>query len=179
MRLTKFLVAAAGMLLAWSTPVRADGLEDMAFVRGIWVSKVEFQTDKGNWGQPVEAQATGQTILGGAMVEIDAVVPFPGATFMMRMTLAYDRFNKAYRMVVFDDINGYADLYSGGKAGDGSIVVDNASSGTAFPDGKGGLVIGRITLSPAKEGWKFSADVAPTKGGPWSPYMRMTFSPRK
>lgn len=53
------------------------------------------------------------TIVCGSFYRILTLVAFPGAAFQFEMTLSYDKFNDAYRVLLFDDINGYLDLYSG------------------------------------------------------------------
>lgn len=176
---TRLLSLLFAVVSVCSGVARAESVADFAFIQGIWTSQTEFQTDAGGWSPAVKAEATGQTILGGAMYQLDAVIPFPGASFFMRMTFTYDRFNKVYRVVVLDDINGYADVYYGRRSEDGSIIVDNLKSGTSFPDGEGGLVYGRLTFSPNDGGILFNADIATGEKDDWRPYLRMTFSPRK
>jgi len=175
----KYLFYISFLVAGFNCAAMAQSIDDFSFIEGVWTSNVQFQTEKGDWGSPETAQATGQPILGGAMRELDAVVPFPGATFMMRMTFAYDRFNELYRIVVFDDINGYADLYMGRKTEAGAIVADNLETGTAFPDGAGGKVFGRLTIAPNDGGFQIDADTTSGADKAWSPYMRMRFTPRE
>ena len=170
------LLFAVGLFVGG--PAHAESAADFAFLQGVWASKTEFQSDDRKWSSATKTEATGQPILGGAMFVLDTAVPFPGATFVMRMTFAYDRFNKVYRVVVFDDINGYVDVYTGAKSEDGIIVVDNLTSGTAFPDGKGGMVYGRLKLTPGDGVFRIDADISTKVDRDWRPYMRMAFSPR-
>lgn len=164
--------------LIFGGPAYAQSVENLAFLQGVWTSETEFQTDAGEWGPVVSNVATGQPVLGGTMFELDTVVPFPGASFLMRMTFAYDRFNSVYRVAVFDDINGYVDIYSGARSEDGTIVFDNLASGTAFPDGTGGFVFGRLKLVPGVGTFRIDADISTSTDRTWRPYLRMTFSPR-
>lgn len=172
-----FFIAAAGVSLL-SAAAGAEGVEDFAFVQGVWSTQTSFVGDDGVWGEPVDQIASGQALMGGNAYQFEAAVPFPGATFMMRFTLSYDRFNEVYRVVVLDDINGYVDVYAGQASADGGVLLDNLATGTSFPDGEGGFVAGRLHLYPTDTGLELDAEVSTNAGASWSPYMRMVALPR-
>jgi len=156
----------------------ADGLEDFAFVEGVWQSQTQFLNEDGSWSVSLEAQATGQTALGGAFYQLDAIVPFPGAVFTMRMVFSYDRFNHVHRLIIFDDINGYTDAYVGLARPNGGVIMDNVRTGTGFPNGEGGQSFARLVLQPTDTGFEVLADISVDTDEIWIPYMRIVFEPR-
>jgi len=172
------ILAACLFSAGMATMALADDLEDFALIEGVWRSQTQFVAEDGSWAAPVEAQATGQTVLGGAFYELDAIIPFPGAAFTMRMVFAYDRFNQAHRLIIFDDINGYADLYVGGAHDAGGVRMDNLTTGTGFPNTEGGKVFGQILLRATGTGFEILAEASVDDGETWTPYMRIAFEPR-
>ena len=92
------------------------------------------------------------------------------------MTLSYDQFNHAYRVVFLDDVNGFMDIYAGQLENE-VLIVSNANTGTTFPDGQGGVVIGKLVFEKTHLGFQLNAYTSGSEDGPFDPYMTMGFSP--
>lgn len=156
--------------------VEQGGIERLDFMKGRWNIVAQYY-DKDGWGEPLKAErATADTALGGAFVRLNAPIAFPGATFQFEMTLSYDRFHGNYRFAFLDDLNGYMDIYTGDFVGD-TLVVSNAETGTDFPDGNGGVVIGKLEISKLDAGYQLLGHIAGQAEGPYTPYMKLTFTP--
>lgn len=168
--------AALALLVLFTVPAQAqDGLDALTYMKGKWTVSGAFY-ENGAWGAPTAPmRATGDTVLGGAFIRLDAPISFPGADFQFEMTVSYDRFHGSYRLAFLDDLNGYMDIYEGGQRG-GVLTVSNADTGTHFPDGEGGIVIGKMDIEKTPQGFVLNAFTASEKDGPYSPYMRLEFT---
>ena len=123
---------------------------------------------------PVSAVA--QSVIGGSFIRLNMPVAFPGATFQFELTLSYDSFNNIFRLVALDDVNGYMDVYSG-QLKDGILIVTNNTTGSAFPDGQGGFVYGKLEIRQAKIGFQILGYTSSHINEPFAPYMQLDFSP--
>jgi hypothetical protein len=173
----KLLQMAAFMLLFVFVPtVQAqDSLENLAYIKGKWTVTTAFY-EEGKLGPVSEPdRAAADTVLGGSFIRIDAPVSFPGGTFLFEMTLSYDQFHQVYRLAFLDDLNGYMDVYEG-TMNEGVLSVNNADTGSNFPDGNGGVVIGKLEFTKTEDGFLVTSYIASQKEGPYSPYMRLTFT---
>ena len=128
-------------MVMFTTVVNAnEKINAIRYIEGNWSVVTRFFED-GKWGTPLTgARAIAQKALGEAFIRMNFRVAFPGATFQYEMTLSYDQFNKVYRLAFLDDVNGYMDVYSG-QMTDGLLTVFNTNTGTAFPDGEGGICL--------------------------------------
>ncbi len=149
----------------------------LEYLVGKWDAHTSFYGEEG-WENSVKIEAIANTYLNGSFTKMQLDIPFPGALFKFEINFSYDRFNEEYRVVFMDDINAYLDVYRG-KFEEDVLIVENTSSGTAFPDGNGGYVYGKLQLtSNETRGFELIADVANEVEGPWSPYMKITFLPK-
>ncbi|WP_286830777.1 MULTISPECIES: DUF1579 family protein [Kordiimonas] len=171
------LVIFAGVSVqATDTTSGEDGIDRLSFMEGRWTIVAQYHGEDG-WDTPLPAQrATADTVLGKSFVRLNAPVAFPGATFQFEMTLSYDRFHNIYRFAFLDDLNGYMDIYTGGFEGD-TLIVTNANTGTDFPDGNGGVVIGKLEIMKTESGYQLLGHISGSKEGPYTPYMKLTFTP--
>lgn len=153
-----------------------DSLKAINYMTGRWTVSTSFHGENG-WVEPqATTRATADTTLGGSFIRLNMPIPFPEANFQFELTLSYDRFNDAYRLAALDDLNGYLDVYEGQMEG-GTLVVTNTGTGTAFPDGQGGKVYGKLEITPTETGFLLLGYTASEKSGPFSPYMKMAFTP--
>lgn len=173
--MNKIFLCMTALFLALTNAVQAEEtLEDLQYIEGKWSVASSFYADD-KWTEPMAAmRATADTVLGGSFIRVDAPVSFPGGTFQFEMTLSYDRFHSIYRMMFLDDLNGYMDVYVG-KMKNGILSVSNAETGSSFPDGNGGVVIGRLDIEQSKGGFVVTSFIASKPIGPYSPYMRLEF----
>ena len=170
MRIKLFVLSA---LLSFADPAAAtpDGLD---YMLGKWNATTTFYAE-GAWGEPVESRAVVDTHMGGAFIKLSMTVPFPGAAFEFEFFLSYDKFNQVYRLAFLDDLNGYLDIYTG-QMQDGILKVDNRNTGTAFPDGKGGHVVGALEFKPTTGGgFSLFAQTGSHASAELQPYMRVEF----
>ncbi|NVJ96530.1 MAG: DUF1579 family protein [Alphaproteobacteria bacterium] len=169
------LLAATNMAPATGA-FAEDELEAIGYINGRW-NAIATYYDTDHWAAPLApARAVADTVMGGAFIRLQMPVAFPGATFQYEMTFSYDRFNGEYRFGFLDDLNGYLDVYAG-QMQEGIVTVLNADTGTAFPDGEGGKVIGKLELGQTDTGFQIMGYISATKDGPFSPYMKLDFSP--
>lgn len=152
-----------------------DALDAVSFMEGRWRFVSTF-FENGVRGTPQEPkEAVTERTLGDAFIRMNLPVTFPGATFQFEMTLSYDRFNQVYRLAVLDDLNGFMDMYSG-QMKNGVLTMTNVETGTAFPDGKGGLVFGKLELHKTADGFQLHGFVSSAPEGPFENYMKMAFT---
>lgn len=165
------------LLMTSTTVVNAnEQIDATRFMEGRWNVVAHFFED-GKWATPKAPElATAERVFGSAFIRMDMPVAFPGTVFQFEITLSYDRFNNAYRLAALDDVNGYMDIYSG-QMKDGMLTVTNATTGTAFPDGEGGFVYGKIEIQQTPEGFQFQGYTSSQAQGPFAPYMRLEFTP--
>ena len=168
-----FMVLA--LALAAVPRIAVADIEDIDYVLGRWHAQTDFYQDD-IWQSTGTTRALGDTKLGGAYYVLNTTVLFPGDAYAFEVIISEDRFNGGFRAAFFDDRNGYMDVYYG-DIQDGVLVMDNLSTGTAFPDGAGGKVYGRVDLSQNERGFVLVAYIADTPDGEWAPYMRVTFEP--
>lgn len=151
-----------------------DSLEALSYMKGKWTVTSSFHED-GKWADPTAPmRATADTVLGGSFIRVHAPVSFPGSTFQFEMTLSYDRFHGVYRAMFLDDLNGYMDVYLGTSEGE-VLSLNNAETGTSFPDGEGGVVIGKLDIEKSADGFVVTSFIATEKTGPYNPFMRLKF----
>lgn len=165
-------------LLVMSTTVvnASEQIDATRFIEGRWDTVTSFFENE-KWGTPKASErATAQSVFGSAFIRMEMPVDFSGTVFQFEITLSYDRFNNEYRLAALDDVNGYMDIYSG-QMKDGMLTVTNATTGTAFPDGEGGFVYGKIEIQQTKEGFQFRGFTSGNPKGPFAPYMRLDFTP--
>ncbi len=150
------------------------------YVEGPWNVVTTFFED-GKWGTPSPATRTlAESAMGGAFIRLNTPVPFAGATFQFEMfrfemTLSYDRFNHVYRVAFLDDLNGYMDIYTG-QIKDGILTIENTNTGTAFPDGNGGFVYGKLEIQPTEDGFSLHAYTSGSVEGPFVAHMKLEFT---
>ena len=166
-------------LLVMSTTVvnASEQIDATRYLEGRWNMVANFFED-GKWGTPKAPEiATAKKVFGSAFIRMEMPVAFPGTAFQFEITLSYDRFNNVYRLAALDDVNGYMDIYSG-QVNDGMLTLTNATTGTAFPDGEGGFVYGKVEIHQTKEGFQFQGYTSSNPKGPFAPYMKLDFTPR-
>lgn len=171
----KILLYLSALFLAFGPVVAADEqLEALSYIEGKWsVTSAFYEEEK--WADPMTPmRATADTVLGGSFIRVNAPISFPGGVFQFEMTLSFDKFHGVYRAMFLDDLNGYMDVYVGQLEG-GILSVSNAETGSSFPDGQGGIVIGRLDIEKSGDGFVVTSFIASQKGGPYSPYMRLLF----
>lgn len=119
------LITAAGLAgQVESTEQLPAKINDVKYIEGKFEVVSTLFVD-GKWTEPsVKGQAAASRILDHAFIRLSTPVAFPGATFRFEITFSYDRFNRAYRLVLMDDLNGYLDLYSG-NIKEGILTVEN------------------------------------------------------
>ncbi len=171
-KLTLFMTA---LFLAFTASAQAKGsLEDLSYIEGKWSVTSSFYVED-KWTEPMASmRATADTVLGGSFIRVDAPVSFSGGIFQFEMTLSFDRFHSIYRTMFLDDLNGYMDVYVG-KMKNGILSVSNAETGSSFPDGNGGVVIGSLDIEKTEGGFVITSFIASGKAGPYAPYMRLGF----
>ena len=172
MRILQYLF----LILIVTTAAKAnEPFDAIQYVEGQWQVVTTF-FEEGKWGTPSPATTTvAERALGGAFIRLNTPIPFPGATFQFEMTLSYDRFNHVYRVAFLDDLNGYMDIYTG-QMEDGILTITNTNSGTAFPDGNGGFVYGKLEIQPTKDGFSLHAYTSGSVEGPFASYMKLEFT---
>ncbi len=171
----KLSLYVTALFLAFSPVVEAEEtLEALSYLEGKWSVTSSFYEEE-KWAAPMAPmRATADTVLGGSFIRVNAPVSFPGGVFQFEMTLSFDKFHGVYRAMFLDDLNGYMDVYVGELEG-GVLSVSNAETGSSFPDGNGGIVIGRLYIEKSDDGFIVTSFIASQKVGPYSPYMRLLF----
>lgn len=169
------LITTAGLAgRVESTEQPPAKINDVTYIEGKFNVVSTLFVD-GKWTQPsVKEKATASKTLNRAFIRLTTPVAFPGATFRFEITLSYDRFNRVYRAVLMDDLNGYLDLYTG-DIKDDVLIVKNDGSGTAFPDGSGSYVYGKLEIKKTHNGFEIFALTSSDKLK-YEPYMKLTFS---
>ena len=80
------------------------------------------------------------------------------------------------RLAILDDVNGFMDIYYGDMEG-GILSASNLETGTAFPDGNGGFVFGKLEIEQTSGGFQIRGFISSGKDQPFEPYMSLDFSP--
>lgn len=175
MKLLTPLFVALTMLAAFPSQAE-DGLAAFSYMEGRWVTKTAYHSD-GQWGEPTApGRATADTMLGGSFIRLDTPIIFAGAPFQFEITVAYDRFNKVYRLAVLDDLNGYMDFFNG-TAADGVLSATNADSGTAFPTAEGPRATAKLEIVKTETGFEIVGYLGQEGSDTYAPYMRIMFEP--
>jgi hypothetical protein len=171
--LQKFVVI---LMIMFTTVANAnDQSAAIDYIDGRWDVVATF-FENGQWGAPnAPARAVSERVLGGAFIRLNMPIAFPGQTFQFEMTFSYDRFNNTYRIVALDDVNAYMDVYSGPMKGD-ILTATNENTGTAFSDGNGGFVFGKIEIQETKNGFQLRAYTSSGAEEPYSSYMKIDFT---
>ena len=157
---------------AWAQD--ADGLKPVRYIEGEWDMQVSFYQE-GKWvpsGPSVKASSS--TLLSNSFIRMNMPVQFGGGLFQFEITVSYDRFNKAYRLILLDDLNSYSDIYSGQIQGD-KLSLTNAETTTAFPDGEGGLIYGKLVLYQTEKGFDLKSYLS-NDMKKYDPYMILVFT---
>jgi hypothetical protein len=153
----------------------SDQVDAIRYIEGRWTMVATF-FDEGKWGTPAApVSAVAQSILGGAFIRINMPVAFPGAIFQFELTLSYDSFNNVYRLAALDDVNGYLDIYSGQMI-DKVLMATNNTTGSAFPDGNGGFVYGKLEIQQTEHGFQILGYTSSSNNEPFAPYMKLAFN---
>lgn len=153
----------------------SDQIEAIRYIEGRWTMVATF-FDEGKWGKPAApVSAVAQSVIGDSFIRLSMPVAFPGAIFQFEMTLSYDSFNNVYRLVALDDVNGYLDVYSG-QMKDKILAATNNATGSAFPDGKGGFVYGKLEIQQTEHGFQILGFTSSSIDEPFAPYMKLDFN---
>ena len=166
-------ILAQSMILVSSLNAN-NQFEAIKYTKGSWVMQATF-FEEGKWATPKSpVSAVADTTLNDAFIRMRVPVEFPDTVFQFEMTLSFDRFNNTYRLAFLDDVNGFMDIYSGTMR-DGILTVTNAETGSTFPDGNGGKVIGKLEIQAVDKGFQIRAYTSSKPQGPYTPYMKLDF----
>jgi hypothetical protein len=190
--LALFAAVALAAAIPVSAPVRAQAsagqmaipvwvgvapeMKRLHALSGLWRHEIEiYRPKKAEWEKAGEFFGRYDKSLGGFYLEGAYAVPLGGgAGFTNRLIMSYDKFRRAYRMVLFEDVVGLIDLYEGKFSGD-SLTFTNKESGTYGPNMRGELEPVRMTYSFKGEA-PASILVEAFRKGAWVNMMRFNLS---
>ncbi len=160
-------------------PDAAERQSALHFLLGSWDAQARFYDGEQDlWVETSATRLTGETIMGGGVVELSGDIAFTGATFRNRLTFSYDPFRQHYRLAVLDDLYHFMDIYSGDVSENGVLDLDNLTTGSAIPL-ESGLMAGRLqfALHAERPGFTLEAEISTDQGETWDAYMVVDFTP--
>ncbi len=144
-------------------------VRDLEWMAGSWNVTVKWfappPSDK-SFDFPTESLI--EPVLGGTFLQERIIVPLGQMRNDMIGLRSFDRFRGVYRIVWLDEISTLADIYEG-TATDGSIVVTNLKSGTAYVGADGVDTFLRITQRPGadRDGFTLTWEASQDAGATW------------
>ncbi len=114
-------------------------------------------------------------ILGGAALLVEGPHPFSPEPIDVLVILAYDRFNRVYRLSAADAMTGQLDIFEGDWDGD-RLVMTNVRANTFVTDQSSGQRFhSRLVISPGTP-LTIESAFSPDEGKTWFPPSRQEFT---
>tara|TARA_R110000868_G_scaffold53249_1_gene167327 strand:+ start:25627 stop:26175 length:549 start_codon:yes stop_codon:yes gene_type:complete len=163
-----------GQAQAQTTP--PEKLAAYAFMSGAWLATTEaVDPATGEWTAQMPSYVTVDTDLGGAVYAMRGPLPYRGRYIAAISYFTYDSFNDVYRVALMGHRFGLLDVFEGQFA-EGVLTASNAATGSASPDGAGGVYISRLRLEPTADGFQLLAELSHDDGASWSPIFRTRYT---